>query len=208
MLALALFQVRGNVFISVYSTTLEATLRCSKPGYLPSFCPVKYFRFYTTLSVCVFFQDILSGCKDSLGLSPHSALILDRLNSSLTQKNHAQLSGSPSFSDEAAASVSSTESNAAVESKHSTPSVARPFTDNDEHTSAERLQGENLETEAMELSSPASPPAISLLSPKAMQVAGCIIRFQQQQHDKAKVKRKAVTQGAAVEALNLMSVCV
>lgn len=148
----------------------------------------------------------MSGCKESIGLSPHSALILDRLNSSVTQKSHPQLSGSPSFSEEAAASVSSTESNPAVESKHSTPSVARPFTDNDECTSVECLQGENLETEAMELSSPASPPAISLLSPKAMQVAGCIIRFQQQQHDKAKVTRESLTHGAAVKALNLMCV--
>lgn len=137
-------------------------------------------------------------------MSPHSALILDRLNSSLTQKSHAQLSGSSSFSEEAAASVSSTESNTAVESKHSTPSAAKALTDNDEHTGDECLQGENLETEAMELSSPASPPAISLLSPKAMQVAGCIIRFQQQQHDKAKVTRKTLTRGAAVEALDAM----
>lgn len=162
--------------------------------------------FSTIPCLFVFFQDILSGCKESLGLSPHSALIVDRLNSSLTQKNHPQLSGSPNFSEEAAASVSSTESNTAVESKNSTPSVARPFSDNDEHTSAECLQGENLEMEAMELSSPASPPAISLLSPKAMQVAGCIIRFQQQQHDKAKVTRKTLNHGASFKALNLMCV--
>lgn len=128
----------------------------------------------------------MSGCKESLGLSPRSGLILDRLNSSLTQKSHSQVSGSLSFSEEAAASVSSTESNPAVDSNHSTPSAARPFADDEERTSAECLQSENLETEAMELSSPAEPPAISLLSPKAMQVAGCIIRFQQQQREKAK----------------------
>lgn len=164
-------------------------------------------RFKSTIPcLYVFFQDILSGCKESLGLSPRSGLILDRLNSSLTQKSHSQISGSLSFSEEAAASVSSTESNPVVDSNHSTPSAARPFADDDERTSAERLQGENLETEAMELSSPASPPAISLLSPKAMQVAGCIIRFQQQQREKAKV-RETLTH-TAVDALNLMCVCV
>lgn len=136
----------------------------------------------------VFFQDILSGCKDSLGLSPRSGLILDQLNSSLTQKTHAQISGSLSFSEDVAASVSSSESNPFVDSKHSTPSGARLFTEDDEHTSDECLQGENQETEAMEQSRPASPPAISLLSPKAMQVAGCIIRYQQQQREKAKVR--------------------
>lgn len=36
---------------------------------------------------------------------------------------------------------------------------------------------------------PVSPPAISLLSPKAMETAGRILRFQEEQREKAKVRR-------------------
>lgn len=45
-------------------------------------------------------------------------------------------------------------------------------------------------TEADDLSSPASLPAISLLSPKAMETAGRIIKFEQEQQEKAKVRHK------------------
>lgn len=140
-------------------------------------------------------QDILAGCKEVFSLSPRSGLILERLSSTLFQESHSQVSGSgdscPGFSEEIAASVSSTESNAVVASKHSTPSAARPLTDDSEPTSYECSQDESPEPDdgAMELSRPLSPPAISLLSPKAMETAGCIIKFQQQQREKAKVRK-------------------
>lgn len=44
--------------------------------------------------------------------------------------------------------------------------------------------------------SPESPPAIYLLSPKAMETAGCIIRFEEEQREKAKVRQRS--QNAAV----------
>lgn len=134
-------------------------------------------------------QDILAGCKEVFSLSPRSGLILERLSSTLSQESRSQVSGSgescPGFSEEIAASVSSTES------KHSAPSAARPLTDDSEPTSYECSQDESPEPDdgAMELSRPASPPAISLLSPKAMETAGCIIKFQQQQQEKAKVRK-------------------
>lgn len=128
-------------------------------------------------------------------MSPRSGLVLERLSSTLSQESHSQVSGSgdscPGFSEEIAASVSSTESNPVVASKHSTPSAGRPLTDDSEPTSYECSQDESPEPDdgAMELSRPASPPAISLLSPKAMEMAGCIIKFQQQQREKAKVRK-------------------
>lgn len=140
-------------------------------------------------------QDILAGCKEVFSLSPRSGLVLERLSSTLSQESHSRVSGSgdscPGFSEELAASVSSTESNPVVASKHSTPSAARPLTDDGEPTSYECSQDESPEPDdgAMELSRPASPPAISLLSPKAMEMAGCIIKFQQQQREKAKVRK-------------------
>lgn len=37
------------------------------------------------------------------------------------------------------------------------------------------------------VSSPTSPPSISLQSPKAMEMAGCIIKFEKKQREKAQV---------------------
>lgn len=45
------------------------------------------------------------------------------------------------------------------------------------------------ETDVGDVPSPASPPSISLLSPKAMETAGRIIRFEEEQRAKAKVRR-------------------
>lgn len=42
----------------------------------------------------------------------------------------------------------------------------------------------------MDLSSPASQAALSLLSPKAMEIEGCIIKFEQEQREKARVRHK------------------
>lgn len=52
----------------------------------------------------------------------------------------------------------------------------------------EDVKDESPEADVSEVFSPVSPPAISLLSPKAMETAGRIIRFEQEQREKAKVK--------------------
>lgn len=46
------------------------------------------------------------------------------------------------------------------------------------------------EADVVDLSSPSSGPTISLLSPKAMEMAGRIIKFEQEQREKAKVRHK------------------
>lgn len=48
---------------------------------------------------------------------------------------------------------------------------------------------EDPETDVGDVSSPASLPAISLLSPKAMETAGRIVRFEEEQRAKAKVRQ-------------------
>lgn len=54
---------------------------------------------------------------------------------------------------------------------------------------SQEAKDEDPEVEISEVSSPASLPAISLLSPKAMEMAGRIIRFEEEQREKAKVRR-------------------
>lgn len=44
------------------------------------------------------------------------------------------------------------------------------------------------EADISQVSSPASLPAISLLSPKAMEMAGLIIKFEEGKREKAKVR--------------------
>lgn len=46
----------------------------------------------------------------------------------------------------------------------------------------------NPEEDEIIISSPTSPPSISLQSPKAMEMAGCIITFQKKQREKAQVR--------------------
>lgn len=54
----------------------------------------------------------------------------------------------------------------------------------------EEVKDESPEIDVREVFSPGSPPAISLLSPKAMETAGRIIRFEQEHREKAKVRHR------------------
>jgi len=53
----------------------------------------------------------------------------------------------------------------------------------------DEAKDEDPEEDDADVHSPASPPAISLLSPKAMETAGRILRFEEEQREKAKVRR-------------------
>lgn len=53
---------------------------------------------------------------------------------------------------------------------------------------SDEAKDEDPEADVSEVSSPASLPAISLMSPKAMETAGRIIKFEEQQREKAKVR--------------------
>ena len=52
------------------------------------------------------------------------------------------------------------------------------------------VKDENPEADVTNVSSPASLPAVSLLSPIAMETEGCIIKFEQEQRKKAKVSQR------------------
>lgn len=52
----------------------------------------------------------------------------------------------------------------------------------------DETRGESPEADVSEVPAPPSPPAISMLSPRAMETAGHIIRFQKEQQEKAKVR--------------------
>ncbi|XP_070690606.1 mRNA export factor GLE1 [Pempheris klunzingeri] len=134
-------------------------------------------------------EDILAGCKEALSLSSHSGVILERLGSLPLHKSSflGSSSGdsSPGLSEEIPASVSSTGSIPNI--KHSGLCAAPPLRPESEQTLGDETTDEDGGSDAGEVSSPASLPAISLLSPKAMDTAGRIIRFEEEQREKAKM---------------------
>lgn len=57
-----------------------------------------------------------------------------------------------------------------------------------QHDLDDEATDENPEEGDIIISSPTSPPSLSLLSPKAMEMAGCIIKFEKKQREKAQVR--------------------
>lgn len=53
---------------------------------------------------------------------------------------------------------------------------------------SDELQDEDAEADVSVVPSPTSPPAISLLSPKDMETAGCILKAEELCREKAKVR--------------------
>ncbi|XP_067428730.1 mRNA export factor GLE1 [Thunnus thynnus] len=144
-------------------------------------------------------EDILAGCKEAISLSSHSGVILQRLGSLPPQRScllgSSSGDSSPGLSEQIPASISSTGSIPDITAKHTTLSVTTSL--KSEHEQVNALQAgsheakdEDTEADVGEVSSPASLPAISLLSPKAMETAGRIIKFEEEQREKAKVALK------------------
>ncbi|KAM7415587.1 hypothetical protein PAMA_017892 [Pampus argenteus] len=134
-------------------------------------------------------EDILAGCKEALSLSSHSGVILQRLGSLPSQRSCflGSSSGdySPGFSEENPASISSKGSVPDITAKHATLSV----TEQEQvvlHACSHEANDEDPEADVSEVSSLVSLPTISLLSPKAMEMAGRIIKFEEEQREKAK----------------------
>ncbi|KAM6931335.1 mRNA export factor GLE1 [Xenentodon cancila] len=131
-------------------------------------------------------EDILAGCKDTLSLSSNSGIVLERLSSPSLQKSSFLDSSSRGsgtvFSAETSASAS-----VADLSAPDTAHTAAPPLNNREQAVGEEVEDESPEADVSQVSSPACPPAISLLSPKAMETAGCILRFEEEQREKAKL---------------------
>uniref|UniRef100_A0A665WS73 mRNA export factor GLE1 n=1 Tax=Echeneis naucrates TaxID=173247 RepID=A0A665WS73_ECHNA len=112
-------------------------------------------------------EHIMAGCKEAVTLSSHSSIILERLSSLSLDKScflgSSSGHSSPGLSEESPAFGLCVVSDEAKDED--------PDPDADER----------------EISSPTPPPAISLLSPKAMETAGGIIKAKEECREKAKV---------------------
>ncbi|XP_068617180.1 mRNA export factor GLE1 isoform X2 [Brachionichthys hirsutus] len=135
--------------------------------------------------------DILAGSKDAPCLSSSCGLILEHL-SPLSLGSSCFLSSgsgdlSPAFPKEFSAPASSTGSFSCSDGN------ARRNAVNGScrlRVESEQAPCDEEKVEDAEVSRPASPPSISLLSPSATQVAGQIIKFEQEYRLKAKMALK------------------
>ncbi|KAM9392005.1 mRNA export factor GLE1 isoform 2-T2 [Pholidichthys leucotaenia] len=160
-------------------------------------------------------EHILHGYKEVFSLSPHSVVILERLSSLPLQKSSflGSSSGdcSPGLSDEVPDSVSSPGSIPDHNTRNSTLSAA-PSVQNkqDQIVNGEAKDG-NREADISSVSSRSSLTSISIMSPKAMNTAGCIIRYEEEHRKKAKLalrmrqemQEKVVEEVASVESEHL-----
>ncbi|XP_077377691.1 mRNA export factor GLE1 isoform X1 [Festucalex cinctus] len=123
-------------------------------------------------------EDILSGYQDSLSLSSQSGVILQNLKSQFPQTAVGLSVSRGQSSPGLIASVSSTGSSREIRVKDNTTTVTIPLKAEQEQTA---------ESDGDEITSPLSSTTISLLSPEAMAMAGCIVRFEEEQRRKAKM---------------------
>ncbi|XP_019966756.1 mRNA export factor GLE1 [Paralichthys olivaceus] len=149
--------------------TLEA-LRNSPKGKI-SFDPHRWERG----------EKILSGYKETISLSPQAGLVLERLGSSPLQTScfldSSSGHSSPGLSEQTPESIVSSESGSDINAQ--TLQVER------EKALSDEAKDEDPETD--EISSPAPPPAISLMSPKAMEIIGSIIKIEKEYREKAQM---------------------
>ncbi|XP_003444504.1 mRNA export factor GLE1 isoform X1 [Oreochromis niloticus] len=134
-------------------------------------------------------EPLLAGCKDSPSLSPIAGVILERLSSAPLQKSLSFLGSrsgdsSPVLSE---VSISSSGSVPDVSARTAAFSAAASVKNEREQTLSDKVKDESPEADVSGVSSPTSLPAISLLSPKAMEMAGCIIKVQEEHREKAKL---------------------
>lgn len=134
-------------------------------------------------------EPLLAGCKDSPSLSPIAGVILERLSSAPLQKSLSFLGSrsgdsSPVLSE---VSISSSGSVPDVSARTAAFSAAASVKNEQEQTLSDKVKDESPEADVSGVSSPTSLPAISLLSPKAMEMAGCIIKVQEEHREKAKL---------------------
>lgn len=134
-------------------------------------------------------EPLLAGCKDSPSLSPIAGVILERLSSAPLQKSLSFLGSrsgdsSPVLSE---ISISSSGSVPDVSARTAAFSAAASVKNEREQTLSDKVKDESPEADVSGVSSPTSLPAISLLSPKAMEMAGCIIKVQEEHREKAKL---------------------
>ncbi|KAL0979553.1 hypothetical protein UPYG_G00186480 [Umbra pygmaea] len=141
-------------------------------------------------------EDILSGCNETPSLSPLSGLILKRLNLSPRSllKNcslGSNYDSSPGLSNEIP--VSSSSSTSPVLSAHPQPSLlcSPPLVIKWNKEDTQIIEAESTPDSSDKLSPTSistTPPTISLLSPRATQMAGCIRMCEEKHRNKAKME--------------------
>ncbi|XP_012673235.2 nucleoporin GLE1 isoform X1 [Clupea harengus] len=144
-------------------------------------------------------EDILAGCNESPSLSPLSGLILKRLSTRPLQKTRSLCSPSrdtsPGLSEEGALSSSLPTSPYQTLLSPASPRSASPFhlsspptSSSKEDDKPEEEEEDEDEADLSPVANPTPPPAISLMSPKATQVAGFIRICEEKHRAKAKAE--------------------
>ncbi|XP_067087451.1 mRNA export factor GLE1 [Osmerus mordax] len=139
-------------------------------------------------------EDVLSGCNEAPSLSPLSGLILKKFSPRPLQKTcslgSASRDPSPGFADDAPFSLSSTSSFPSVNVLSSPPSSPSEVPPSVKDTELQVIDDEkkDFDQELSPVSSPTPPPTISLLSPKASHMAGCIRICEEKHRAKAKME--------------------
>uniref|UniRef100_A0A1A8R6E7 mRNA export factor GLE1 n=1 Tax=Nothobranchius rachovii TaxID=451742 RepID=A0A1A8R6E7_9TELE len=129
-------------------------------------------------------EHILAGCTETLRLSSHARVILEQIDPVSLQKS--SFLDQRITADETPASVSSTSS--INDLKHRILSSALSLNNDYDQTVCDEVQSESPEAvDVSDVSNPVPLPVMSLLSPKAMETAGCIILFEEGQRKKAKM---------------------
>ncbi|KAM4616692.1 mRNA export factor GLE1 [Polymixia lowei] len=147
-------------------------------------------------------EDIMAGCNEVLSLSPLSGLIVKRLSPRPLQKTCSLGSfsrdSSPGLGEDIAPSLSSTSSVPSIAAQStvlSFPPLVTSVKADPEQASlspasdvGDESNVTDPEQDLSAVSSPTSPPTISLLSPRATEMAGCI-RICEEKH-RAKAKKE------------------
>ncbi|XP_016098979.1 nucleoporin GLE1 isoform X2 [Sinocyclocheilus grahami] len=130
-------------------------------------------------------EDILAGCIEVSSLSPLSGQILKRLSPRPLLKTRSLSScvrdTSPEISEDLAAGASVPISPRQISSPTSPPPVSI-------HAEEDEQKAEEIKEDSVASPVASSPPAISVLSPRATQMAGCIRMCEQKHKAKAKAE--------------------
>ncbi|XP_073675444.1 mRNA export factor GLE1 [Garra rufa] len=130
-------------------------------------------------------EDVLSGCIEVSSLSPISGQILKRLSPRPLLKTYSLNScvrdTSPGLSEDLAACASIPTSPRQISSPNSPPPVSI-------HAEEDEQKAEEVKEDSVVSPVASSPPAISVLSPRATQMAGCIRMCEQKHKAKAKAE--------------------
>uniref|UniRef100_A0A1A7WJJ9 mRNA export factor GLE1 n=1 Tax=Iconisemion striatum TaxID=60296 RepID=A0A1A7WJJ9_9TELE len=131
-------------------------------------------------------EDILGGYKETLELSSHAGVILKRIDSVSLQKS--SFVDQSIHAEETPASVSSISPISDLKLRIFSPSLSLKHEYNQAQTVCDEGQIESPEADDVsDVSSPVPLAVMSLLSPKAMETAGRIIQFEEEQRKKAKM---------------------